>query len=120
MRALNSRLSISSCFSPMPFTLPPACLSRCDHMRVSLGNWYVHWASSTCRRNGHLHQALAATLHVSRARTEGCLLFFVFITVCSVQFVSFSCQANPLPPPPPHPTHIPLLSLPKGGRTIHV
>ena len=45
---LRSRLSISNCFSPIPFTLPPACLSKCVHIFVSRGNWYWHCASSTC------------------------------------------------------------------------
>mmetsp|Transcript_12531 Transcript_12531/g.35412 ORF Transcript_12531/g.35412 Transcript_12531/m.35412 type:complete len:313 (-) Transcript_12531:236-1174(-) len=42
------RLSTSSCFSPMPLTIPPACRSRCVHIRVSLGSWYSACASSTC------------------------------------------------------------------------
>lgn len=44
---LRSRLSTSICFSPIPFTRPPACRSKCVHMRVSLGNWYWHCANST-------------------------------------------------------------------------
>lgn len=45
----SSRLSTSFCFSPMPFTWPPpACRSRCVHMRFSRGSSYVAAASSTC------------------------------------------------------------------------
>mmetsp|Transcript_32034 Transcript_32034/g.102013 ORF Transcript_32034/g.102013 Transcript_32034/m.102013 type:complete len:211 (+) Transcript_32034:540-1172(+) len=45
---LRRRLSISICFSPMPLTMPPACRSRCVHIRVSRGSWYSACASSTC------------------------------------------------------------------------
>mmetsp|Transcript_14288 Transcript_14288/g.36643 ORF Transcript_14288/g.36643 Transcript_14288/m.36643 type:complete len:218 (-) Transcript_14288:450-1103(-) len=49
IRLRSSRLSISICFSPMPFTCPPPdWRSRWDHIRVRRGSSYWALASSTC------------------------------------------------------------------------
>lgn len=46
-RVRRIRLSTSICFSPIPFTRPPACLSRWVHNFVNRGSWYSNCASST-------------------------------------------------------------------------
>ena len=86
MRVRKMRLSTSICFSPMPLTRPPACLSKCVHMRVRRGSWYSLCASSTCKHH---------TLHLKQPHAPGsqrapdgllltcvCYLFTACICLC--------------------------------------